>query len=157
MDAGAMETCLTCQCHKAGVTSCTLLSRPHGSFPPVEGQRKLAALLPREIQGCPPSVPPSRAPEGLGYSSVGLGSPVLFFLTPRHNISVWWPLVKTPLPAPDRSVHVSGTGQHVTDREVRVGPLEVLKVISYELVHRDPKTFQEPGWDPGNTAVGTPA
>lgn len=104
---------------------------------------------------CPPSVPPSRAPEGLGCSSVGWGAPVLFFLMPGHSISVWWPLVKPPLPAPELSVPVSGRGQHVTDREGHVGALEIFKIISYKLLHCDPKALQEPGWDAGNAVVGT--
>lgn len=68
---------------------------------------------------------------------------------PGHSISVWCSLVKPPLPAPDLSVPVSGTGQHVTDREVHVGALEIAKTISYKLLHRDPKALQEAGWDPG--------
>lgn len=36
-----------------------------------------------------------------------------------------------------------------------MGVLEVFKIISYKLLHLDPKAFQEPGWDPGNAAVAT--
>lgn len=88
---------------------------------------------------------------------MGLGAPALFFLMPGHNISVWWPLVKPPLPAPDLSRLDTARAQHLTEREVHVVALGLFTIITYKLLHRDPKALQGPVWDPGNTVMATPS
>lgn len=68
-----------------------------------------------------------------------------------------WPLVKPPLPAADLSHPYPARAQHLTDREIHVGALGLFTIISYKLVHRDPKALQGPVWDPGNTVMATPS
>lgn len=155
-----METCLPCQCHKAGVTSCTLLSRPHGSFPPKHPPKKISSLASpgnSRVFSIRPTKPRSG---GAGVLFRGLGDTpaVLPHARARYLglVAVCKAAAARTRPTRARIRH----GRRVTDREVHVGLPEVFKVINYELAHRDPKALQEPGWDPGkgggNTAVGTP-
>lgn len=122
-----METWVTCQCHKARATSCTLFSQPHRPFPSqTHPQRKSAVLLPGEIRGCALSIPPSHAPEGRSCSSSGSGEGCIFSPVPGHSVSVLGATCKPAgICAPDLSVHVSCMGHHTTGRKVHVGALEV--------------------------------
>lgn len=147
--------CYGCWCYGNLLDMPVPQSRGHQLHPPFPAPPELPSqtpakesiLLPGEIQGCPPSVPPSRAPEGLGGFSVGSGA--------QHFHS--WPLVKPPLPAADLSHPYPARAQHLTDREIHVGALGLFTIISYKLVHRDPKALQGPVWDPGNTVMATPS
>lgn len=156
-----METWVTCQCHKAKATSCTLFSQPHRPFSSkTRPQRKLAVLLPEEIQGCAPSVPPSPAPVGLGCSSSG--SPwrrVHFAPFPGHSVSVQVATCKpTGVCTPDLFVHVSCRAHHRLSREVHMDVLEVFKIkISCKLLQHDTKALQEHGKVPTNAEIRTHA
>lgn len=140
-----METRVICQCHKARATSCTLLYQPHRPFPsPTHSPRKLAVLLPREIQGCALPVPPSRLQMDQGALPWAWG---YFFPSPRaQRFGAGATCKATVVCAPDLSAHACCTGLHV---KVHVGVLKVSEIkISYKVLHHGTKPLGNPARTP---------
>lgn len=142
-----METCLTCQRHKAGVTSCTLLPRPHGSFLPKHPPGKVSRNS--RVSSIRPTKPCSGG-TGVFFPGIGGSGAV-----PPHARAQHLCLVAAGTALAARTRPVSGTGQHATDREIHVSLLEVFKVISYELRAVIQKPCRNPAGVLGR-AVGTP-
>lgn len=117
-----METWVTCQSTKPGPPAAPSSPSPTRASLPDTSARKVV-LLPREIQGCAPSIPPSRALEGPGCSSLGSG--VVF---PQSQGTVLRSTCNpTVFCAPALSLCVPAEAITM-GRKVHVGTLEVFKI-----------------------------